>query len=335
MQWNILGHETAINFLKNHAKPGKTRHAYLITGPDGVGRETLALAFAKTLNCQNPPAEGEFCGKCLACRQIEEQRYPDLMILHVSEGSKDLKIDQIREMQQTLALAPYQSTYRMVLIPDFQHATIGASNALLKSLEEPPSKALLILTADAKESLLETIASRCEVLRLRPSSIETLESFLHDEKALGSARAKRIAHLAGGRVGSALNFDQDQELLDAYDEALSDLGDLLNSRLRERLQYVERLQQRKGSSREQFAFLIATWLTFWRDVMIRHEGADIPLVNIEHEQRISETAKLVPARQIEKILKNHEKALGSLDANLNPRLVIENLLLTLPLLMVA
>jgi DNA polymerase-3 subunit delta' len=334
MQWNILGHETAISFLKNHSKPGKTRHAYLITGPEGVGRETLALAFAKTLNCQNPPAEGEFCGKCLACRQIEEQRYPDLLILRVGEGSKDLKIDQIREMQQTLALAPYQSTYRMVLIPDFQHATIGASNALLKSLEEPPSKALLILTADAKESLLETIASRCEVLRLRPSSVGTLEGFLLNEKAIVPARAKRLAHLAGGRVGRALSFDQNQDLLDAYDEALTDLGDLLNSRLRERLQFIERLQQRKGASREQFAFLIATWLTFWRDVMIRHERADIPLVNIDHEQRISETAQLIPSRQIEKILKVHEKALVNLDANLNPRLVIENLLLALPLLMV-
>lgn len=335
MQWNILGHETAINFLNNHAKPGKTRHAYLITGPDGVGRETLALAFAKALNCQNPPAEGEFCGKCLACRQIDERRYPDLLIVRVVEGSKDLKIDQIREMQQTLALAPYQSPFRMVLIPDFQHATIGASNALLKSLEEPPSRALLILTADAKESLLETIASRCEVLRLRPSSITTLESYLRDEIALSPARAKRLAHLAGGRVGTALSFNSDQDLLDAYDEALTDLGDLLNSRLRERLQYVERLQQRKGTSREQFGFLIATWLTFWRDVMIRREGADIPLVNIDQEQRIFETAQLIPSRQIEKILKDHENALVNLDANLNPRLVIENLILALPLLMVA
>ena len=335
MPWNLLGHETAISFLKNHSKPGNTRHAYLITGPDGVGRETLALAFAKTINCQNPPSEGEFCGKCLACRQIDEKRYPDLMTLHVGEGSKDLKIDQIREMQQTLALAPYQSTYRMVLIPDFQRATIGASNALLKSLEEPPSKAILILTADAKESLLETIASRCEVLRLRPSSVETLEAFLLNEKNIVPTRAKRLAHLAGGRAGTALSFDQNQDLLDAYDEALSDLGDLLNSRLRERLQYVERLQQRKGASREQFVFLISTWLTFWRDVMIRHERADIPLVNIDHEQRINDSAQLISSRQIEKILKDHEKALANLDVNLNPRLVIENLLLALPLLVVA
>lgn len=335
MQWNILGHETAIKFLKNHVQFGNTRHAYLITGPEGVGRETLALAFAKTLNCQNPPASGEFCGICLACRQIDELRYPDLMVLRVGEGSKDLKIDQIREMQQTLALAPYQSPYRIVLIPDFQHATIGASNALLKSLEEPPSKALLILTADAKESLLETISSRCEVLRLRPSSIETLEQYLVDEKGLNSARAKRLAHLAGGRVGTALTFDQSQDLLDAYDEVLNDLGDLLNSRLRERLQYVERLQKAKSSPREQAVFLISTWLTFWRDVMIRHENAEIPLVNIEHEIHISETAHLIPSRQIEQLLKDHEKALVDLDANLNPRLVIENLLLRLPLLMVA
>ncbi|MDD2522306.1 MAG: DNA polymerase III subunit delta' [Anaerolineaceae bacterium] len=335
MQWNILGHETAIRFLKNHAIPGKTRHAYLITGPEGVGRETLALAFAKALNCQNPPEKGEFCGVCLACRQIDEQRYPDLLILRVNEGSKDLKIDQIREMQQKLALAPYQSPYRMVLIPDFQRATIGASNALLKSLEEPPSKALLILTADARECLLETIASRCEVLRLRPSSVETLERYLVDEKGIAANRAKRLAHLTGGRVGTALSYDQTQDLLDAYDDALTDLGDLLNSRLRERLQFVEKLQKGKGSSREQIAFLIATWLTFWRDVMIRREGADIPLVNIEHEGRVNETAQLIPSRQIKKMLKDHEKALVNLDANLNPRLVIENLILTLPLLQVA
>ncbi len=335
MQWNILGHQTAIRFLQNHAKPANTRHAYLLTGPEGVGRETLALAFAKALNCLTPPSERTFCDQCLPCRQIEELRYPDLTILRVAEGSKDLKIDQIREMQKTLALAPYQSTYRIVLIPDFQRATIGASNALLKSLEEPPSKAILILTADARESLLETIASRCEVLRLRPSSIEALETYLREQKAINPNRAKRLAHLAGGRVGSAISFDQNQDLLTEYDEALADLGELINSQLRERLQYVENLQKRKSASREHLAFLVSVWLTFWRDVMIRREGAEIPLVNIEHENQVSETARLIPSEQIESILNAHENALVNLDANLNPRLVIENLLLALPLLQVA
>ena len=335
MQWNILGHETAIRYLQNHTKPGNTRHAYLITGPEGVGKETLALAFAKAINCEKPPAEGQFCDRCLSCRQINQHRYPDLTILRLSEGSKDLKIDQIREMQQTLTLAPYQSRYRIVLIPDFQRATVAASNALLKSLEEPPSRAILILTADAKESLLETIASRCEMLLLRPSSIAALEAYLRDEKALEPGRAKRLAHLSGGRVGAALSFDQDQELLDKYDEALNDLADLLNSRRRERLQYIERLQQRKNSSREQYAFLVDTWLTFWRDVMIRRDKADIPLVNNDHDEKIMEIANLIPSRLVEKLFKEHEKALFNLGTNLNSRLVIENLLLSLPIIKVA
>jgi len=332
MQWDILGHETAINFLKNHTKPGKTRHAYLITGPEGVGRETLSLAFAKALNCQNPPSEGEFCGLCLACRQINEQRYPDLMTLRVTEGSKDLKIDQIREMQKMLALAPYQSRYRIVLIPDFQNATIGASNALLKSLEEPPSKALLILTADAKESLLETIASRCEVLRLRPSGIQELERYLVEDKAIEQSSAKRLAHLTAGRVGTALSLNEKPGELEAYDEALEDLANLLQSKLRDRLQYVEKRLSKKAAPREQFAFLVATWLSFWRDVMIIREGARVPLVNLKQTDLIKKTAEVIDPNQIETVLKMHERSLGLLDSYVNPRLVIENLLLQIPIL---
>lgn len=332
MEWNILGHETAIRYLKKHTESGKTRHAYLVTGPDGVGRRTLVLAFAKALNCTNPPKAGEFCDQCLTCRQINEQRYPDLTILEIAEGAKDLKIDQVREMQQTLSLAPYQSKHRMVLIPEFQHATIGASNALLKSLEEPPSKALLILTADAKESLLETISSRCEVIRLRPSTVADLDNYLKEEKGLEEKVAQRLSHLAGGRVGTALSYVTEEQALDRYDEAMEDLEQLLKAKLRGRLQYVEKRQSRKASGREQFVFLIATWLTFWRDVMICRENARIPLVNLEQNQLIQETADLIGSEKIHSLLQLHEKSLGQLDANVNPRLVLENLIVQLPVL---
>ncbi len=330
MSWNLLGHETAIQFLQIHSQPEKVRHAYLITGAEGVGRETLALAFVKSLNCLNPPLKGDFCGLCQTCRQIEAQAYPDLAILRVAEGSRELKIEQVRAMQQTLALAPYQSKYRVVLIPDFQRATTGASNALLKSLEEPPARAILILTADARESLLETIASRCEVVRLRPMRIDDLAKELQAAHGLNEEEARKLSQLAGGRVGTALNYLRDDDLLEKYHNALDQLEEILAMNLRGRLKYVEKLQRAKGQARESYTFLIATWLTFWRDVLICSEASEVPLVNLGMEALVRRTAAGLSLQRVAGILKKHKEALTMLDQYVNPRLILENLLLNLP-----
>ena len=330
MSWNLLGHETAIQFLQIHSQPENVRHAYLITGAEGVGRETLALAFVKALNCLNPPSKGGFCGSCQPCRQIEAQAFPDLAILRVAEGARELKIEQVRAMQQTLSLSPYQSKYRVVLIPDFQRATMGASNALLKSLEEPPARAILILTADARESLLETIASRCELVRLRPMPISDLAKALIENQGLSESESQKLAQLAGGRVGTALRYLQDEELLEKHTNALDQLEELLRMNLRGRLTTVERLQRGKGQARENYSFLIATWLTFWRDVLICIEASEVPLVNLETEALARQTAAGLNLQKAAEILKSHEDALAMLDQYVNPRLILENLLLKIP-----
>lgn len=330
MSWNILGHETAVQFLQIHSQPEHVRHAYLITGAEGVGRETLALAFVKSLNCLNPPSKGDFCGQCHPCRQIEAQAFPDLAILRVAEGARELKIEQIRAMQQSLALAPYQSKYRIVLIPDFQRATTGASNALLKSLEEPPSRAILILTADARESLLETIASRCEVVRLRPMPIDDLAKELQQLHGLSEEESRKLSQLAGGRVGTALNYLRDEDLLEKYHNALEQLEELLSLNLRGRLKFVEKLQRAKGQARETYSFLIATWLTFWRDVLICTESSEVPLVNLAKEKLIQRCAAGLSLQRVAGILKQHEEALTMLDQYVNPRMILESLLLNLP-----
>ena len=330
MSWNLLGHETAVQFLQIHSQPENTRHAYLITGTEGVGRETLALAFVKALNCLNPPSPGNFCGQCHPCRQIEAQSYPDLAILRVAEGARELKIEQVRAMQQTLSLAPYQSKYRVVLIPDFQRATMGASNALLKSLEEPPARAILILTADARESLLETIASRCEVVRLRPMPIDELAKELQALHGLSEEEARKLSQLSGGRVGIALSYLRDQELLEKYHDTLEQLEEILGMNLRGRLKYVEKLQRVKGQTRESYSFLIATWLTFWRDVLICSEATEVPLVNLGMEPLARRIAADLSLQRVAGILKNHEEALTMLDQYVNPRLILENLLVNLP-----
>ncbi len=330
MTWNICGHESAAAFLRAHTQSDKLRHAYLITGPQGVGRRTLALAFIKALNCTKPPEPGDFCNQCTACRQINAQTYPDLTILEPAEGSKDLRIEQIRTMQQTLSLAPFQGKYRTILIPNFQQATTAASNALLKSLEEPPARAVLILTADSKESLLETISSRCETVRLGPLPVEQAQRYLEERFGIPADRAALLAHLSSGRIGAAIRYEQDPSLLDSYRNALETLEDLLGETKRARLRFVEVQLRQKGALREVVAVQLSAWLTFWRDVMIVSSGADVPLVNQEKAAFVGLTAGQVSLAEVELLLNLHEKALNQLDKYVNPRLVIENILVRLP-----
>ncbi len=329
MQWNLCGHDLAIDFLREHTKPEKMRQAYLITGPDGVGRKSLALAFVKAICCQKPPAPGEFCNDCTTCRQIDAKVFSDLTIIEQEDG-KEIKIDQIREMQKTLTLSPFQAPRRFVLIPNFQRATAGAANALLKSLEEPPPRAVLLLTADARESLLETIASRCEQVRLGPLTVKATQNVLSDQFHLTEDQALHLAHLTSGRIGASLRYHDDPQVVEAHNDILVELEDQLEKTYRARLQYVDELMRQKISPREQAARVIPVWLGFWRDCLISVAQANIPLVNVEHREWIDKTASRMTLEQIQKVLLAHEHALEQLESYANARLVLENLLLMPP-----
>ena len=200
--WNLLGHEWAVEMLKQHLSRDSVRHAYLFSGPPGIGRRTLALRFAQALNCPNPVAPGEPCGKCKTCQQIERMQYADLAVIQAEKEGGTLKVEQIRAVRQSLVLKPYQGKYRVALFLRFQEANPNAANALLKTLEEAPAHVILILTADTAEQLLPTVVSRCEVLRLRPLPMDVVETYLKTHGA-DESTARLLAHVSGGRPGYA------------------------------------------------------------------------------------------------------------------------------------
>ena len=163
VDWPVTGHTWAIEHLVRSLEHGRVRHAYLITGPAGIGKTTLARAFAQAVNCldgQNRP-----CGVCRACKLIAHDGHADVNLVQ-AEGNT-LKIEQVRDLQRMLSLRPVEGRYRVVILRRFQEASGPAMDALLKTLEEPPPYVILLLTADTPDGLLPTIKSRCQPINLR------------------------------------------------------------------------------------------------------------------------------------------------------------------------
>ena len=322
--WNLVGHEWAVDMLKKHVVNGP-RHAYLFAGPPGLGRRSLALRFAQALNCQTPVDPGIPCGQCRDCKQIQAMQYADLTIVQAESEGGIIKVDQIREARRMLTLKPYMAKYRVALFLRFQEANENAANALLKTLEEAPSYVVLVLTADNPEQLLPTIVSRCEVLRLRPLSIEDVQREL-ETRGLETDRANLIAHISGGRIGYAVRLIENESLLDKREEQLNDLQRLISAPRVEKFAYADKLARDQDSMRH----TMLIWLSYWRDVMLRTAQAETPLVNVDRNVEIEDIAVRMDLSSARSVVDGLESALEKLERNVNPRLLAEVMLLDLP-----
>jgi DNA polymerase-3 subunit delta' len=332
MNWELLGHEWAVDLLKRHLLEDGLRHAYLFSGSPGIGRRTLALRFIQALNCPTPLSPGEPCLSCKVCKQIERQQYPDLNIVQAEQEGKEIKIDQVRGLQHSLSLAPYESKYRIALLLGFHNANANAQNAMLKTLEEAPSRVILLVTSDSLEGLLPTITSRCEVLRLRPVPLERVALYLRDKQKLDSQQARVFAHLSEGRLGFALRLLDNPAELEKRQAFLDQAPVLLHVPRRARFAYVETLTRDKDKARENLRLALQVWLSYWRDILICCSGADTPLVNLQKEAEVRQIAGSLTLAAICQVVNAIETGLEQLEANANTRLLGEVLLLDWPML---
>lgn len=330
MSWNLIGHEWAEALFKQHVLNDEVRHAYLITGAPGIGRRSLALEFACAMNCLNPPAPGEFCGTCRVCSQLLKMQQPDLSVIQPENDGGMIKVEQIRNLQHSLSLSPFEARYRIALLVNFQQANASAQNALLKTLEEAPRKVILFLTADSAENLLPTIASRCEILRLHPVPVPKVTEALISRWHYPEENASLYAHLSGGRLGMAVQLAADPEALEKRMQLLDDFTRLLGLDRRDRFAYVDTLTRNRDELRQ----TLQVWYTYARDLMLATAGHADEVTNINCQEELFRLAAQLDEAQALQVARSIDSALAALEVNGHTRLSMDVFCLDLPRLSV-
>ncbi len=286
---------------------------------------TLGKALAMALTCQEP-LKG--CGQCPSCRKILSGNHPDVDILDAPADAPAaaIKIETVRALQRKLSLRPHEAPQRVVVMGNFERATTGAANALLKTLEEPPGHVVLILTSPDKARLLPTIVSRCQVLPLRSVPAETIQQLLETRYRIAPRQAELPAKLAGGRPGWAISAWENPAILAQRETQLNELITLLGHGYAFRLQYAQQLIKANALP----VALFNLWLGWWHDVLLAKQGAQTQIINLDYKEKVQQAAQGLSPAQIVAAINQTYAALQNLQYNLNSRLNIEVLLLNLP-----
>jgi DNA polymerase-3 subunit delta' len=252
--------------------------------------------------------------------------------VQLEEDKNEIRIEQIRELQKSLSLTPYEAKYRIALIINFHLANPNAQNALLKTLEEAPPKVILLITADAAENLLPTITSRCEILRLRPMPISEMELLLEGNWKVDHKTAVELAHLSSGRIGLAKIYMSEIQTQELIHDLMNDCINVFNFQLIERFQYIEKLTsaRRRGETKETVRQLLEIWLLFWRDILLQKSGCSSMITFVMFSAMSRQASSELSFEEINTITKVLEESLSHLEANINIRLLLENLMMKWP-----
>lgn len=276
------------------------------------------------------------CGQCSQCLRVAGGIHPDIRIIGVGTGDsedvnrRDIRIEQVREIESFLNLTPYEGVCKVVIVDGAELMNTAAANALLKTLEEPPPESLLLLLTASEDALLPTIRSRCSALYLKPVAKTALQNKLTQDYAADPETAERVARLSRGCFGHAVNALRDSQALEQMEADVERMQEVWESGLDVRFEYAAEVANRFSRDRDAARELLFIWLRWWRDLLLVKEGAEEYLHNADRAMPLRLQASQLSTGQVVAFIKRINRALEALDANANPRLTLEALMLGLP-----
>ena len=325
--WPVYGHDWAVAQLRKSITHQRVRHAYLITGTDSVGKHTLAHAFALALNCTYNDEAARPCLQCRSCKLLQSGNHPDLLYSELDEATGALRIDTIRDVMRGLAMKPFEARYRIAIFEHFDNAQPRAQDALLKTLEEPPESAVLILQASASENLLSTITSRSQILNLRLVALPVVRDVLVERFGAESDHAELLARLSAGRIGWAIRALQDESVLGQRNTALDMLEDCLG---RSRAGRFDLAQIIAKENKQVVQPVLELWQTYWRDLLLLTRNSQIPPANSDRLVSLQQFAIYYSSLEVLAALRATKTLLADFRYNINLRLALECLFLDYP-----
>lgn len=318
---DVVGHTRAAGHLRQAVSEGRVPTAFLFLGPEGVGKRALADAFAARLLCETP-ADADACTGCANCTRVASGTHPDVRVIVRDEGRRDIRIEQVRELCRWLTLQPLMATRKLALVDGAHELNEHGQNALLRTLEEPPGRSVIVLLATSAALLLPTVRSRCQVVRLDVLSPDEVATVL-TRNGLAADRAALLAGLAEGSPGRALGLDAD-DVAKMRARVLAALPGLATASAADLSALAQEL------ARGPLDTALAAVVAFYRDLLQVGLGAGtLPLRTAGAEDVVQASARRQPPaarlRQLEAVC----DTLEALGRNANRQLSLETMLIML------
>jgi len=328
--WNIVGHEHAINTLHRMLMAQRVRHAYLFTGPEHIGKALLAQRFTQTLLCTGGPdpnaAPQNPCNVCLSCRKVMHGNHPDVHYISRPPGRQFILIEQVRALQSDSARRTLEGRRNVFIIDGMHEMNLDAANCLLKTLEEPELDVVLLLTAPDPGLLLPTILSRVQQVPMHLLTTLQIKTALEERWHVEPDEASLIAALAAGRMGWAVQAVEDEDMLAERKAQLETLTELPSLSKVKRFDVAQRL----SADSDKLRGILELWLLWWRDMVLAANNSLDLIVNVDMRGQLQKQAAKIGSSEAQRMVRAILRTSEALEQNVNARVALEVLMLDVP-----